>query len=58
VRGQRVYYQNISGAVLDSAADEVTVELHDGRVLVVREKDLVLAEDAASVARRQQTASV
>ena len=39
VRGQHIFHQGISGVVLDSAAGQVTVELHDGRVLVVRERD-------------------
>ena len=52
IPGQRVFVQQDSGVVLDCAADQVTVELHDGRVLVVAERDLVLAESVESVKRR------
>ncbi len=52
VRGQRVFLQEISGIVLDSAAGFATVELADGRVLVVRERELVPAESAESARAR------
>lgn len=54
VRGQRIFHQGISGAVLDSAAGYATVELHDGRLLVVPEKDLQPAESRESAEARQR----
>jgi len=55
VRGQRVFLQEISGVVLDCGNGQATVELDDGRVLVVVERDLVLAESSAAARLRAGT---
>ena len=53
VRGQRVFVQGISGAVLDTGAGLVTVELHNGRIVLVFEREVTPAESAESVKQRE-----
>ena len=53
VRGQRVFARGSSGVVLDSAAGCATVELHDGRIVIVAEREIIPAENAESVKQRE-----
>ena len=53
VRGQRVFLRGSPAVVLDCASGQATVELHDGRVVIVAEREITPAESAESVKRRE-----
>jgi len=54
VRGQRVFLRGIPGQVVDVGFGQATVELDDGRIELVPGDQVVLAESAESVRRRQE----
>lgn len=54
VRGQRVFLRGMPGQVVDVGFGQATVELDDGRIELVPGDQVVLAESAESVRRRQE----
>ena len=54
VRGQRVFLHGMPGQVVDVGFGQATVELDDGRIELVPGDQVVQAESAESVRRRQE----
>lgn len=54
VKGHRAFVRGRPAVVLDVAAGQVTIELEDGRVEIVPERELVAAESAESAKLRER----
>ena len=54
VRGQRIFVRGIPGQVVDAAHGQAVVELDVGGIELVSELQVVAAESAESVKRRQE----